>query len=128
MEDRREHLDPIFFALAEQVLIEPDSLLIGLGVVAVGIDSRPVDRGPQYLNSQFMKQPDVLFVSMVKINSPTEWIMNRVLIGQRFLEFCVIHAAVVEHCPLLLCPRRVKIPEVLGVQSFSALIIGAVGL
>ena len=75
-----------------------------------------------------MKQADILFVSMVKINSPAEWIVDRILIGQRFLELCVVHAAVAEHGPLFLCPRRVKIPEVLGVQPFSALIIGAVGL
>ena len=109
VENRDKHLDPVPAAFFKQVPVKPDPLLIGHLIIPIWIDSCPVNRGSQHLNAKLMKQPDILPVSVIKVNPPPERIVNRILVCKSPLKFCVVHTTVLKQSPLFLCPRRVKI-------------------
>ena len=56
--------------LLEEVLIELEAGLVGLGVVTVGEDARPVDGGAERLEAHAGQELQILLVGVVEVDAP----------------------------------------------------------
>ena len=69
MKQRNDRLHAIGYNRVDQVVVELQTFFVGLLVVAVGIDPRPVDRGAEGFQSQLLHQRQIVLVGVIKINA-----------------------------------------------------------
>ena len=68
MADGYQRFDIVFLTFIKYAVIECQTRFIGFFVVAVGIDSAPVDGQTEYVPAHLCKQSDILFVMMIEID------------------------------------------------------------
>ena len=68
MRQRHQRSDVVLRHLVEQFVVEGESGFVRLGVVAVGVNSRPGDGDPQAVKAHLSEQGDIFRVAMVKID------------------------------------------------------------
>ncbi|MNN22005.1 hypothetical protein D3C81_1353480 [compost metagenome] len=68
MRDGYQRLNPVFMAFVEKVVIELETLLIRLKLIAVRKDPGPGNGGTEHLEAHFGKQLDIFFIPVVEIN------------------------------------------------------------
>ena len=77
--DGHKRLDAVRLALAEYVLVEGQTGLVGLGLVTVGEDAGPRQTHAEGLKAHLGKESDVLFVVVVEIDAGLRGIVIAVL-------------------------------------------------
>ena len=82
--DGHERLDAVRLALAEHVLVESQTGLVGLGLVAVGEDTGPGQAHAEGLKAHLGEQRDVLLVVVVEIDAGLRGVVIAVLEVEHF--------------------------------------------
>ena len=68
--ERDHRLDAVGAHAVEDAIVEGQARLVGLIVVALGVDAAPVDRGAQRLESHLGEELDVLLKTVVGVDGP----------------------------------------------------------
>ena len=68
MADGNHRFDAVLMALIKEIVVKLDTRRVGGGLVSLGEDPAPCDRGAEALEPHLGKQFDILFVAVIKIN------------------------------------------------------------
>ena len=128
VQDRCKHFHSTRVAFPEQIAIKLNSFFVRFRLISIRENSRPADRCPEHLKSQFLHQAKILFVLMIKINSEAKRIMRFLLRSQGFFKHGRSHIGIPVFCPCIFVPQRIKIAQVLRADSLSPFLPCAVCL
>ena len=82
--DGDQRLDAVLMALVKNAVVEGQSCLVGLSVIAVGQDTRPRNGQPEALEAHLRKQGDVLFIMMIQVDGFVAGVEMRSIAIQHF--------------------------------------------
>ena len=84
MADGDQRLNAVLMALVKNAVVEGQSCLVGLSIVAVGQDAGPCNGQPEALEAHLCKQGDILFIMVIQVNGLVAGVEMCVIAAQHF--------------------------------------------
>ena len=82
--DGDQRLNAVLMALVKNAVVEGQSCLVGLSIVAVGQDAGPCNGQPEALEAHLCKQGDILFIMVIQVNGLVAGVEMCVIAAQHF--------------------------------------------